>query len=83
VSSHRGKVVLVTGAGRGIGQAIADAHAAAGASVADLDHDPALAEAAAEATCQRGARRWPFPPMSPTKLRSTRPWRASRTRSAR
>jgi 3-oxoacyl-[acyl-carrier protein] reductase len=55
MSSHRGKIVLVTGAGRGIGQAIADAHAAAGASVAYLDHDPELAAAAAAAAAQRGA----------------------------
>ena len=54
--SHAGQVVLVTGTGRGIGQAIADAHAAAGAKVVYLDHDPALAEAAAGAAAQRGAR---------------------------
>ena len=51
--SHAAQVVLVTGAGRGIGQAIADAHAAAGARVAYLDHDGDLAEAAAA-----GAREW-------------------------
>lgn len=56
MSSHSGKVVLVTGAGRGIGRAIADAHADAGASVAYLDHDEALAQATAEAARGRGVR---------------------------
>lgn len=54
-ASHAGSVVLVTGAGRGIGQAIADAHAAAGARVIYLDHDAGLATAAAEAARARGA----------------------------
>lgn len=52
--THQGEVVLVTGAGRGIGQAIADAHAAAGAAVLYLDFDPALAKAAAEAATSKG-----------------------------
>lgn len=56
MTSHLDKVVLVTGAGRGIGQAIADAHAAAGASVAYLDHDSNLAEAAASTASGRGAK---------------------------
>lgn len=47
-------MALVTGAGRGIGQAIADAHAAAGARVAYLDHDPNLAEDAVAAAHTRG-----------------------------
>ncbi|MFC4173992.1 SDR family oxidoreductase [Microvirga sp. GCM10011540] len=54
MSSHAGRVALVTGAGRGIGRAMADAHSAAGAKVAYLDHDPALAEEAAAAAKQRG-----------------------------
>ncbi|MFG1420959.1 SDR family oxidoreductase [Roseixanthobacter liquoris] len=52
--SHRGRVVLVTGSGRGIGRAMADAHADAGAAVAYLDHDPALAQEAADSAKARG-----------------------------
>jgi len=55
-ASHAGEVVLVTGAGRGIGRAIADAHADAGAAVLYLDFDPALAETAARDAAARGAR---------------------------
>ena len=54
MSSHAGHVALITGAGRGIGRAMADAHAAAGARVAYLDHDPALAEEAAAAAKSQG-----------------------------
>ena len=43
------KVALVTGGARGIGRASAAALAAAGASVAILDHDGATAEATARA----------------------------------
>ena len=52
--THVGEVVLVTGAGRGIGQAMADAHIAAGAKVLYLDFDAALAEGAAAAARARG-----------------------------
>ena len=43
-----GKVALVTGAGAGIGRAIAQAYAAAGASVMATDLDPATAEETAQ-----------------------------------
>jgi len=54
MTSHSGRVALVTGAGGGIGHAIADAHAAAGARVAYIDHDLTLAEQAASAARRRG-----------------------------
>lgn len=54
--THAGKVVIVTGAGRGIGRAMADAHAEAGAAVVYLDHDPDLAREAASAAIERGAK---------------------------
>lgn len=55
-ASHAGEVVLVTGAGRGIGRAIADAHVEAGAAVIYLDRDPALSREAAQAARARGAK---------------------------
>ncbi|MEW6121834.1 MAG: SDR family NAD(P)-dependent oxidoreductase [Pseudomonadota bacterium] len=56
MSSHAGHVAFVTGAGRGIGRAMADAHADAGAAVAYVDHDLDLAREAADAASARGAR---------------------------
>jgi NAD(P)-dependent dehydrogenase (short-subunit alcohol dehydrogenase family) len=41
-ADYNGKVVIVTGAGNGIGRASAKAFAAAGASVAVVDNDPVL-----------------------------------------
>jgi len=52
-STHAQDVVLVTGAGRGIGKAIADAHAEAGAKVIYVDFDTIAAEEAAAAARDR------------------------------
>lgn len=51
-----GRVVVVSGAGSGIGLAIAQALVDAGASVALLDRDGSAASAAAAALLERGAR---------------------------
>lgn len=54
-----GKVALVTGAGRGIGRAIALALARNGAEVAVNDVDPHTAEAVCEEIESTGRRAWP------------------------
>src|SRR4051794_22250125 len=50
-----GKVVIVTGAGRGLGRAFAEKVAAEGANVAIAEIDPALGEAAAREIAVTGA----------------------------
>lgn len=54
--SLTGRHALVTGAGQGIGEAIALAFAAAGADVACVDQDHALAERTAAAVARHGRR---------------------------
>ena len=54
MSTHAGRVALVTGSGRGIGRAIADRLGQAGADVAYLDHDPELARWAADEAVKAG-----------------------------
>jgi NAD(P)-dependent dehydrogenase (short-subunit alcohol dehydrogenase family) len=56
MNRYAGKAVLITGAGRGIGRATALRLAAEGASVAILDRDGIVAQEAAEAVQQIGAR---------------------------
>lgn len=58
--SLTGQVVLVSGAGRGIGYECAKAIAAAGATVALTARTPAQVEAAAAAICASGGRAHPF-----------------------
>lgn len=55
-----GKHVLVTGASRGIGRAVAEAFASAGARLTILAEDPAIAQAAQEIARASGARVTPI-----------------------
>ena len=54
MTTHQGRVALVTGSGRGIGRAIADRLGEAGASIAYLDHDPSLAQIASDEAIKHG-----------------------------
>jgi short-subunit dehydrogenase len=57
----RDKRVLITGAGHGLGQAIAERFARAGAEVIVTDRDSARAEAAAQSAIQSGGRASAYP----------------------
>ena len=67
-----GRVAVITGAGRGLGLAIADELAAQGAAVVIADRDEELAPAAAERLRPPDARRRRSSPTSPTPSRSRR-----------
>lgn len=54
MNTHRDRVVIVTGAGQGIGLAIAETHAACGAKVALVDRDERAALVAAAEIRERG-----------------------------
>ncbi|HEY1675610.1 MAG TPA: SDR family NAD(P)-dependent oxidoreductase, partial [Streptosporangiaceae bacterium] len=58
---HAGTAALVTGASSGIGRAVAELLAAAGASVGVCSVDPAGAEAVAGAITEKGGAALPVP----------------------
>ena len=58
--SLEGRIALVTGAGRGVGAAVAEGLARAGAGVVLTDLDPTGARAGARALCAAGHRAWAY-----------------------
>ena len=70
---HRGKVAVITGGGRGFGQAFGTALAARGAHVVLADIDAAAAEAAAAEIAGHGRERVRLRPATwPTRRASRR-----------
>ena len=69
--SVKGSVVLVTGAGSGMGRATAELFAAEGAQVAVTDYDLAAAEAVAYEIAQQGlsARPWALDVADPDRIK--------------
>src|SRR5215472_12341584 len=53
-SSHQNKVILITGAGRGLGRAYAERLATEGARIAIAEIDPSEGDKAATELCRQG-----------------------------
>ena len=77
-----GKVALVTGASKGIGEAMAAAYAAAGAAVMLSSRKQEALDAAADEIRRRHSGRARWPPSRPTRASPTRPQRVSPHRRA-
>ena len=83
MGEHTGRVALVTGGAKGIGEAIVDRLAAQGATIAIVDIDAEAGTAKAAALLEGGTRAAPGASTSPGAPRSSEPSRRSRPISAR